>query len=295
MKPGLERIFQACKSLGHPERQFRSIHIAGTNGKGSIIAMLHSVLMEAGYKVGRFTSPHLIRVNERFVIGEEEIADEELEEILAPLLTKEGIRGSLTFFELCTLVAFLYFAKHQVDIALIEVGLGGRLDSTNIITPLISVITEISLDHIEILGPDLASIAREKGGIIKYKTPVVCGTSDPLARKVIEEIAIEKEAPIYPVQTPKTLLGGFFDWKKYRKLQTNLLGAHQIRNAGIALTTLEILVDKGYLIREQSIRRGLISVKWPGRLEWLKGGGGGFQSYSMVPIILPELHRSFNF
>ncbi len=289
MKPGLERIYQACEKLGHPERQFRSIHIAGTNGKGSVTAMLHSILNEAGYTTGRFVSPHLVKVNERFVIGKEEISDEELEEILqkihqtVPIFVEDLNPESppLTFFEICTLVAFLYFAKQKVDLAIIETGLGGRLDSTNILTPLVSVITEISLDHTEILGPDISSIAQEKAGIIKYKTPIVCGSTDPTVKKIIETIAKEKEADFYEVTPPKILLGGFFDWKKYRKLQTNLLGSHQIRNASIALTTLEVLSEKGYLIRESSIQSGLISVAWPGRLEFLSTNG-----QRSIPVVL---------
>ncbi len=281
MKPGLERIYQACEKLGHPERQFRSIHIAGTNGKGSVTAMLHSVLNEAGYMTGRFISPHLVKVNERFVIGKEKISDEELEEILQkihqviPIFVEGDNRQSpsLSFFEICTLIAFLFFAKQKVDLAIIETGLGGRLDSTNILTPLVSVITEISLDHTEILGADISSIAHEKAGILKYKTPIVCGSTDLIAKKIIETVAKEKEADFYEVIPPKILLGGFFDWRKYRKLQTNLLGSHQIRNASIVLTTLDVLSEKGYLIRESSIQSGLISVEWPGRLEFLSING----------------------
>ena len=197
-------MIEACTRLGHPEKKFPSLHIAGTNGKGSTAAMLHSILSKAGYRVGLFTSPHLVRINERFRVGEDEISDGELEGILkgifeAGCFKREDTLSSaleLSFFELCTLIAFLYFSKRKVDIAIIEVGLGGRLDATNVITPLVSVITEISLDHTEILGPDLPSIAREKAGIIKTGIPVVCGATAEEAKAVINEVSTEKRAEV---------------------------------------------------------------------------------------------------
>jgi dihydrofolate synthase/folylpolyglutamate synthase len=297
MELGLERITQACEKLGHPERQFPSIHIAGTNGKGSVAAMLHSILSHAGYKVGLFTSPHLVRLNERFRVGDEEITDEELEEILEELSRRGIFRfaqndtspltphpSPLTFFELCTLTAFLHFAKKKVDLAVIEVGLGGRLDATNVITPLVSVITEISLDHTEILGPDLESIAKEKAGIIKEGVPVVCGATDEKIKLVIQEIAEEKKAPVVFSLPPGG--GGLgrggtliFNCGSFKDLQASLPGNHQIHNATIALMTLNILGKK---IEEAAIRQGLKDVRWPGRLEWLSQN---------PPILLDGAHN----
>jgi len=265
-KPGLERIQKACELFNHPEKKIPSIHIAGTNGKGSTAAMLQSILTEAGYKVGLFTSPHLVRVNERFRIGNEEISDEELEEILNSIQVKiplspplhKGDREHLSFFELCTLIAFLYFAKHQVDLAVIEVGLGGRLDSTNVITPLISVITEIGLDHTEVLGNSIAEIAREKAGIIKPGVPVVCGATKLVAVQVIQELAGKNKSEFF-------LVGAIHESPLQYSLK--LLGPHQKQNAAIVLQTLKVLREKGWKVSEHSIRKGFQNLRWPGRLE----------------------------
>jgi dihydrofolate synthase / folylpolyglutamate synthase len=272
MKPGLERISLACERLGHPERLFPSLHIAGTNGKGSVAAMLHSILSEAGLKVGLFTSPHLVRVNERFRVGNEEISDGELEGFLGEIVGARFPRPGQgdpapTFFELCTLIAFLYFAESQVDLAILETGLGGRLDATNVVIPLISVITEISLDHTEILGPDLSSIAREKAGIVKCGVPVVCGATAEEARRVIEKTASERGAPLFWADQFPSL----------KDLKIALHGSHQTHNAAIALKTLEVLersagaIHKSPLrIPESAIREGLARVRWPGRVEWVR-------------------------
>lgn len=248
MKPGLERIQTACDTLGNPEKKIKTIHIAGTNGKGSVAAMLQSILSEAGLRVGLFTSPHLVKVNERFRIGDQEISDEELEVFLEKAQDLE-----LSFFELCTLIAFLYFEEQKVDLAILETGLGGRLDATNVVTPIISIITEIGLDHTTILGSDIASIAREKAGIIKEGVPVVCGTQNPDARKMIEKVARKKNAPFYLVED---------EWKGALALE----GSHQIRNSGIVLKAIQVL---NLQIQKSSIQKGFAHVRWPGRMEWI--------------------------
>ncbi len=263
MKPGLERIQAACEALGNPEKKIRIIHIAGTNGKGSVAAMLQSILSEAGLKVGLFTSPHLLRVNERFRIGNEEISDGELEKYLNQIVGAMHLQ--LSFFEFCTLMAFLYFAEQKVDVAILETGLGGRLDATNVGIPLISVITEIGLDHTEILGTDITSIAREKAGIIKTGIPVVCGASHPEARRVIEEVASSVGANLVFAQ------GDHKDRPYNFTYKLNLVGFHQIQNAKIVLKTIEVLNSLRIFsnISEEAVEAGFANVRWPGRMEWV--------------------------
>lgn len=314
MKPGLERIQEACDLFKHPESKFKSIHIAGTNGKGSVAAILQSILSESGLKVGLFTSPHLMKLNERFRVGNQEILDEELEKYLEiisrkhPLSVDTPLRGAtsleervrersdfrvsdlpslpsltnegkeLSFFEICTLIAFLFFAEQKVDVAILETGLGGRFDATNVVKPIISVITEIGMDHTEILGSDIASIAREKAGIIKEGVPVVCGASHPEARRVIEEVAKEKNAPIFfvgapPRGRPQIRVGT--ETHPYNfPYELNLPGDHQIHNAKIVLKVIEVWNETvgapiGAPVLEESVQLGFQNVRWPGRLEWI--------------------------
>ncbi len=252
MKPGLGRIQEACIELGHPENKFSSIHVAGTNGKGSVCAMLQSVLSESGLKVGLFTSPHLVKVNERFKIGDREISDADLEKYLQ----KIGDKNALSFFEKCSLIAFLYFADQKVDFAILETGLGGRLDATNVVRPLVSVITEIDLDHTETLGNSLASIAEEKAGIIKESVPVICAASHEEAKQVIEKVAQEKNAPFFNVQREQ---------KSSFPYVLNLQGEHQIQNAKIVLAVLSNFFPG---IDSATIQNGFTKTSWPGRLHW---------------------------
>ncbi|MBF0492861.1 MAG: bifunctional folylpolyglutamate synthase/dihydrofolate synthase [Deltaproteobacteria bacterium] len=278
MKPGLERIQAVCEEFGNPQKKFPSIHIAGTNGKGSTAAMLQSILTQAGYKVGLFTSPHLVKINERFRIGYEDISDKRLEELLSSLFPLPSSLLPLSFFELCSLLTFLYFTQEKVEFAILEVGLGGKLDSTNIITPLISVITEISLDHTEFLGPDLASIAKEKAGIIKPGVPVVCGATDPAVIEVIQKIAQANKAPLF---FPSPLEGEGVRRTGEGQITLPLLGIHQQKNAAIVLKTIEILqkyeapefaltnspLSSRGGIKNENILVGLQKTQWPGRLE----------------------------
>lgn len=191
MKLGLSNIEHLCATFRHPERSFASIHVAGTNGKGSVTTKIAKALELEGKRVGLYTSPHISCFRERIKINGEMISESEVEEILPDLLQNQV---HATFFEITTLLAFLHFAKHNVDIAILETGLGGRLDATNVVTPMLSVITSISLEHTEILGTSLEDIAREKAGIIKASVPVVIGPRVP--EKVIREIAQEKRAPL---------------------------------------------------------------------------------------------------
>lgn len=257
MTPGLERIQKACASFGNPESKFPSIHVAGTNGKGSVCVMLKTVLEEAGLKVGLFTSPHLVRVNERFRIAGHEISDAQLEELLEKIQGKVETQ-SLSFFETCVLLAFLFFAEQQVDVAILETGLGGRLDATNVVTPLLSIITEIGLDHTEILGSDIPSIALEKAGIIKEAVPVVCGSEKLEVKELIRKVALEKKSPFSTVE-----MANF----SYR---LNLQGDHQIHNAKIVLQALEVFqtLQPKLHFSSEILSRSFEKVKWPGRLEW---------------------------
>ncbi len=193
MKFGLENMKAICAALGHPERSFRSIIVAGTNGKGSVTAMTSAALHAAGYRSARYTSPHLERIEERFVIGEREVAPADLEDAATTVqttverLTADGVLEALpTFFECATAIGFELFRRAAVEVAVVEVGLGGRLDATNVITPMAAVITTIDFDHQDLLGETLESIAREKAGVIKPGIPVIVGPVAPGARAVIE-------------------------------------------------------------------------------------------------------------
>ena len=244
IKPGLERINLLVKNLGNPQNYFDSIHVAGTNGKGSVCAMLAEILQNAGYKVGLFTSPHLESYCERIRVNGENISETEFAEIIN-LLNKFEIPA--TEFEILTAAAFAYFAKSEVDIAVIEVGLGGTWDSTNIITPKISVITNIALDHENILG-DLKNIALNKAGIIKKNIPIVTAAiGEPL--EIIREVADKNNSPIYAIKKPADI-------------KINLFGEYQKINAAIAIQTAKLLN-----ISDDNIRAGLENVQWAGRFE----------------------------
>ena len=194
-KPGLDRIKKLLISLKNPEKNFKSIHVAGTNGKGSTAHLLSSIIQESGYKVGLFTSPHLIDFRERIKINGKLISKKEVKEFITKNMNFL-IKNDISFFEMTAAMAFNYFSKNKVDIALIEVGLGGRLDATNVITPKLSIITNISLEHTEFLGETLEEIAREKGGIIKKKVPVVIGERDNATERIFNEIALNMKAEI---------------------------------------------------------------------------------------------------
>ena len=244
IKVGLERINLLAKELGNPQNYFESVHVTGTNGKGSVCAMLSEILQSAGFKVGLFTSPHLESYCERMKINGENISESEFAEIIA-LIKSFDIPA--THFEVLTAAAFAYFASQDVDIAIIEVGLGGTWDSTNIITPKISVITNVALDHENILG-DLKSIARNKAGIIKKNIPVVTAAKgEPL--EIIREVAKENNSPLYIVNEPADV-------------EINLRGEFQKMNAAVAVQTAKVLN-----ISDEKIFSALKKVRWAGRFE----------------------------
>jgi dihydrofolate synthase / folylpolyglutamate synthase len=252
--------------LGHPERSFRSVHVAGTNGKGSVVAMIDTALTAAGHRSARYTSPHLIDLSERFVIAgrpagraELEAATADLRDASTRLLTSGRLQAPPTFFEATTAIAFELFRRAEVEVAVCEVGLGGRLDATNVLDPVVTAITTIGLDHQQYLGHSLADIAREKAGIIKRGVPVVTGRLRAEAAEVVEEVAAGLQAPVIRVD-PGAL-------EPYAPVRLALQGAHQVANAEVVVRVLEQLDRKGIAVSRSAARVGLEQVVWPGRLE----------------------------
>ena len=271
---GLERIHQLLQKLDNPHQQVPIIHIAGTNGKGSVCAYLSSVLTEAGYRVGRYTSPHLIDWTERICINQKPISPTELQQCLERVVAAtENNTETPTQFEIITAAAWLYFAEQKTDIAVIETGLGGRLDATNVCeTPLASVITSISLDHWQILGPTVADIAGEKAGILKAKCPAVIGELPESARIVVEKRIQELDCPATWVKPARDLGQGFAEYQLNQnavkiKYQLPLLGKIQLMNSAIAIATLQILQNQGWQISPTAIENGIAKTQWPGRLQ----------------------------
>jgi dihydrofolate synthase / folylpolyglutamate synthase len=261
---GLDRVKSLLEKLDNPHLKLKCIHVAGTNGKGSVCAMIASILKEAGYKTGMYTSPHLKRFSERIQINGQDISDEEIVELvdrIKPYYTDQ------TFFEVTTAMAFLYFMDKGVDFLVMEVGLGGRLDATNVVMPLLSIITNISLEHTQILGENEEKIAYEKAGIIKENIPVVTLAKGD-ALRVIGRITKEKNSKIYiPRKYHKK--DNCFDINSYKRLSLSLNGDFQLENASIALKAVDVLKENGITITDKSIKNGLENVKWPGRLEFI--------------------------
>ncbi|MEG4575670.1 folylpolyglutamate synthase/dihydrofolate synthase family protein [Microcoleus sp. N3A4] len=271
---GLERIKQLLEKLDNPHQKVPIIHIAGTNGKGSVCAYLSSVLTEAGYRVGRYTSPHLIDWTERICINQKPISPTALQQCLERVVAAtENNTETPTQFEIITAAAWLYFAEQKADIAVIETGLGGRLDATNVCeTPLASVITSISLDHWQILGPTVADIAGEKAGILKAKCPAVIGELPESARIVVEKRIQELDCPATWVKPAIDLGQGFAEYQLNQnavkiKYQLPLLGKIQLMNSAIAIATLQILQNQGWQISPTAIENGIAKTQWPGRLQ----------------------------
>ena len=276
IKLGLESMNGFLDSVGHPQRKLRFIHVAGTNGKGSVSATLLSILAGAGYQVGLYTSPHLSSVRERFRINDAYIPEADFAAIATEIRDVLGER-QITYFEFTTALAMLWFARREVDVAILEVGMGGRLDATNVVTPLVSVITNVSMDHEAYLGTTLAEVAFEKAGVIKPGVPVVSGVAADASRKVVEEICRERGAQLL-------LMGRDFsaaatgpqewDYRGFGErmavvdgLPCRLGGSHQVANAALAVATLEALAD-ALPVADEAIRGGLAAVRWPGRMEY---------------------------
>ncbi|OQY58903.1 MAG: bifunctional tetrahydrofolate synthase/dihydrofolate synthase [Desulfobacteraceae bacterium 4572_88] len=274
IKLGLSTIRSILEGLGNPQNRFASIHVAGTNGKGSVASALASVLNAAGYKVGLYTSPHLVRFNERICISKTPISDADIMEAYHAVKAVHCGEREPTFFEFATAMALYEFGRQQVDWAIIETGMGGRLDATNVITPALSVITNISLEHKSYLGDTLTQIAGEKGGIIKPDVPVVTGAKQKAVLSVFREIAEKQNAPLYRMGEAfrvRRNSDGSFSYlgrkDTWREMRTQLSGCHQVDNAALVLAACEILREKNTELPVDHIRSGLLDNVWPGRLE----------------------------
>lgn len=264
IKFGLENISTLVEALHHPERSFRSVHVAGTNGKGSVTAMVESVLRVAGYRSARYTSPHLVDLSERFFIRGQAVdrdtlddAVDDLRALVEELLESGRLAVSPTFFEVTTALAFELFRRANVELAVCEVGLGGRLDATNVLMPEVTAITSIGLDHEQYLGTTLREIAIEKAGIIKPGVPVVLGHLHAEAHEAIEAIARSRGAPVIDAEATDEV----------RKMAIGLRGEHQMQNAAVALKVVELIAMQGIALSRSAITEGFARVSWPGRLD----------------------------
>ena len=274
-KPGLDRIKRVCEGLGNPQNKLRFIHVGGTNGKGSFCAMTDSILREAGYKVGLYTSPYVREFNERMRVNGQNIPGDTLARLTEKVKNvAEKMDDRPTEFELITAIAFEYFKEEKCNVVILEVGMGGRLDATNIIEkPMLSVITGIALDHTAFLGDTVEKIAAEKAGIIKPSSVVLYGGENAACEAVIEAEAIEKQSILCKTDYSKLkihsydLSGTVFDYKGRQDLKISLLGAYQPRNAAIVLDAIDNLSGIGLYVSEEAIRRGLMKAKWPARFE----------------------------
>ncbi len=282
VKLGLKNITVLLDLMGNPHKNLNFVHIAGTNGKGSTAAFISSILKEAGYRVGTFTSPYLERFTERIKVDDSEISESDVARIT------EFVRGKVnamielgynhpTEFEIVTALGMQYFYEKKCDVVVLEVGLGGRFDSTNVIdSSLVSVITAIGYDHMNILGNTLSEIAFEKAGIIKPSGEVVMYPQPREAEEVIEDVCAQRGATLHKVDFDSAKIvnwsvdGQVFHYDKLRNLKIALIGRHQVRNAVMAVEACRIISQKGYTISEDAVRRGLEKARWPGRMEILK-------------------------
>ncbi len=287
IKFGLDNVRTILDSLNHPQENYLSIHVAGTNGKGSVCAYLAKILSLHGIKTGMFTSPHLIRVEERILTGEKPISSAEfariatwLREAIEKLISLRKLAHPPTYFEFLTCLAFLFFREKKIDLAVLEVGMGGRFDATNVVKPLCSVINSISFEHEKFLGETLAKIAFEKAGIIKEGVPVVSGVEPEEARKAIREVALLRQAPFVEVFTDETRLekSGKNDFNytflfSYRgeeySFRPSLRGIHQGRNAAVAVAVTRWLQENWKPFRKDLIINAIENTRWEGRLEIL--------------------------
>jgi dihydrofolate synthase / folylpolyglutamate synthase len=275
---GLDRINHLLANLGNPHHQVPIIHVAGTNGKGSVCAYLSAILTESGYRVGRYTSPHLVNWTERICLNEKPISLDVFEDILQQVIRAiNPDQETPTLFEVVTAAAWLFFAQNQVDIAVIEVGLGGRLDATNVCDdPLVTIITSISREHWQSLGSTLTAIAGEKAGILKPNCPAVIGELPPEAEAVVKHKIETLNCPEYWVK-PAVQIG-----QNWAKLEFNnqvfeyplpLLGNVQLMNSALAISAIQILREKGWQISLETIQNGIAKTQWLGRLQWVKWQG----------------------
>ena len=284
----LDRVNALLDRLGRPDRAFRSIHIAGTKGKGSTAAMIEACVRAAGYRTGLYTSPHLHTFRERMRVNGQNISREDFARLVDELEPHVAAVADVTWFEIITALAFRHFAQAPIEVGVIEVGLGGRFDATNVVTPIVSVITPLSLDHTQLLGNSIEQIAFEKAGIIKPRVPVVSAPQPPAAWEVIRRVARMRAAPLTivphppaPCEAPRSRGSPKIDPSTSRcsaqdailgegpGMRLPLLGAHQLTNAATAITALRVANERGLTISDEAMRAGLLNVQWPGRLEIL--------------------------
>jgi dihydrofolate synthase / folylpolyglutamate synthase len=270
---GLERVQAVLDRLDHPEQTYPTLHVAGTNGKGSVCAMASAALQAAGLRTGLYTSPHLVRFEERISVDGVEISGEDLGSGVEEI--REAAGGvALTYFEVGTILAFLHFRRHQVAVAVIETGLGGRLDATNVVRPVATAITSLGLDHTEILGPTLVDIAREKAGILKPGVPCAVAAPLPEAAAVLEGRAREIGCDLFLEGRDFSLERGRFRGASWmiNDVEVALRGPHQLHNAAVALSLLE-LASRRVFVSPAAAAQGLREARWPGRLELLARSG----------------------
>lgn len=287
IKLGLDNVTRLSEALGHPHRRFRTLHVAGTNGKGSVSAMVHAGLRAAGVRTGRYTSPHLSDLSERFVIDDGPVETARLEATVGDVLAcvdRLHSDGSLpvepTFFEVTTATAFELFARAGVEVAVVEVGLGGRFDATNIVSPIAGAITTIDFDHQQHLGSTLADIAFEKAGIVKPGMTLVMGALGPEASAVVRRCAAERHVRLVEARRDVRWESEMLDGRarftlatpsgSYGPVTLGLRGSHQVDNAIVAVRLLEAAADGGLVVPREAIERGLAGADWPGRLERLE-------------------------
>ena len=275
MRFGLKAITELLSRLGNPQKSYKTITIAGTNGKGSTAAMISSILHSAGYKVGLYTSPHLVDVRERIAVNGKKITLAEFNRTITYL--KNKVEQPATYFEFLTAVAFMYFQRQKVDIAILEVGLGGRLDATNVCHPLVSVITNISFDHTQYLGNTLESITCEKAGIIKQKGICITGARQKKVLEILEDVCLSRRAKLYRLnrdieirKQKDGLLTYRGLYRDIKNLTIPLKGEHQLSNAAVALAAIELCAQEGFPANDIAIEAGLKKTRWDARLEILQ-------------------------
>jgi dihydrofolate synthase/folylpolyglutamate synthase len=288
---GLDNIRWILGLIGNPQDTYPTVHIAGTNGKGSVARMVACMLQAAGYRVGTYTSPHLVSFTERITIGDEPITEREVVELtdyVRGLVEKSDPDRFFTFFDFTTALAFEHFRRQLVEVGVIEVGLGGRLDSTNVLRPVVSVITNVTMDHTDYLGDDLAGIAREKAGIVKEGVPVVTA-AEGIPLKVIKETATDRST-VYAcgedfsyTKTGDQLMTYEGLHMRLEEVRVGLRGDHQLVNGAVALGAGEVLASRGFRLGGAEMRQGLDSVRWPGRLELVNG---------RTPLLLDGAHNA---
>lgn len=320
IKPGLGRITALLELLGNPHGRVRFVHLAGTNGKGSTAVMLASILREAGYRVGLYTSPYLLSFTNRMAVNGDDIKQDDLIELvdrvrpLVEKVNKDPELGVMTEFEVVTTLALTYFSGANLDLVVLETGLGGRLDATNVVDPLLSIITNVSLEHTDVLGDTVEKIAVEKAGIIKQNRPLLTAAEDPRVLKIIEEKCIEQNSGFYRVYSPLDGKETGQEYKPGAQLQEispegqyfrytgsifncerifiPLRGTYQVTNAATALAALELLEKEGFKVSEPELRSGLEKTEWPGRLELFSKNPHLIMDGAHNPAAIENLARS---